>query len=346
MTKKLITELESLIKSDDLNLIQDSISKLKRELDNSNASISVNAGAYEIPKAAIVEDLVQISETQTLERTHYYLERLLKGLQKVKYNKVNHINYNRWRDYPHLLTDSLWVMDKRDRSGIHSAGYHGNFIPQIPQQFLERYTKKGDWIIDGFLGSGTTLIECRRMERNAIGIELNDEVFKNTSAKIDAEANPYNVKTIAVHGDSSTFDLRDTIAENRVDNFSFVFLHPPYWDIIKFSDDPEDLSNALSEESFYDMMEQVGNNLLKHLKKGGYFAIVIGDKYENGEWVPLAHRTLEVFLKKGYLLKSTIVKNFETTKAKQQQEQLWRYRALVGGFYIFKHEYIFILQKK
>jgi len=50
-------------------------------------------------------------------------------------------------------------------------------------------------------------------------------------------------------------------------------------------------------------------------------------------------------MKRGYKLKSTIVKNFDETKGKMKQKELWRYRALAGGFYIFKHEYIFIFQK-
>ena len=32
-------------------------------------------------------------------------------------------------------------------------------------------------------------------------------------------------------------------------------------------------------------------------------------------------------------------------KAKGKQANLWRYRALYGGFYIFKHEYIMVFQK-
>jgi len=49
--------------------------------------------------------------------------------------------------------------------------------------------------------------------------------------------------------------------------------------------------------------------------------------------------------KRGYILKSIIVKNFEETKGKMNQKELWRYRALSGGFYVFKHEYIFLFQK-
>jgi hypothetical protein len=55
---------------------------------------------------------------------------------------------------------------------------------------------------------------------------------------------------------------------------------------------------------------------------------------------------MQEVMKRGCKLKSTIVKNFDTTKGKMNQKELWRYRALAGGFYIFKHEYIFLFQKR
>ena len=51
-------------------------------------------------------------------------------------------------------------------------------------------------------------------------------------------------------------------------------------------------------------------------------------------------------MKRNFSLKSVVVKDMQGNRAKQNQEQLWRYRALTGGFYIFKHEYIFIFRKK
>ena len=137
-TDKLIKNLTKLLKSQDLDDIKSKVSKMNADVSKEKTSLSTEDGLYQINPQALEKDLTQILDTQTLERTHYYIERLLKGLRQVKHNKVNQINYNRWRDYEHLITDSLWLMDRRDSSGGHSAAYHGNFIPQIPQQFLER----------------------------------------------------------------------------------------------------------------------------------------------------------------------------------------------------------------
>ena len=123
-------------------------------------------------------------------------------------------------------------------------------------------------------------------------------------------------------------------------------MHPPYFDIIKFSDDTRDLSNAESVENFLEMMGAIVDNASQVLDKGRYLVVVIGDKYAKGDWIPLGFQTMSEVMKRGFSLKSLIVKNFEDTSGKRNQKELWRYRALVGGFYIFKHEYIFLFKKQ
>ena len=98
----------------------------------------------------------------------------------MKIEKMNDIDMKRWKEYREedIRTDSLWIIGRRNNSGVHSPDYWGNFIPQIPHQMMMRYTKKGETVLDPFLGLGTTLIECKRLGRNGIGIELNPKIAK------------------------------------------------------------------------------------------------------------------------------------------------------------------------
>jgi 16S rRNA G966 N2-methylase RsmD len=260
-------------------------------------------------------------------------------------SKINDIDLSRWKEYDEIITDSLWLFDRRDTSGAHSGWYWGNFIPQIPRQIMLRYTKKGDWVLDAFAGSGTTLIECRRLGRNGIGIELNPEVATKSMQLVESEENKDNVITEVITGDSRTINLQETLDKYKIKQFQLLIMHPPYHDIIKFSKNENDLSNAKSLEEFLKMFGEVVDNTTPYLEKGRYFALVIGDKYSKGEWIPLGYYCMNEVLKRGYLLKSIIVKNFEETKGKRNQKELWRYRALAGGFYVFKHEYIMLFQK-
>jgi DNA modification methylase len=258
---------------------------------------------------------------------------------------VNDIDLERWREYEDVITDSLWLIDRRDSSGVHSPGYWGNFIPQIPNQMLKRYTKQGEWALDLFLGCGTTLIEAQRLGRNGIGFELQKDVAATARELIAAEPNPHGTVAEVVVGNSAAIDVDRELARLGQSSVHLVVLHPPYFDIIKFSDDPRDLSNAPSIEAFLEQFTHVVRKATAALDSGRYLALVIGDKYEQGEWIPLGFRCMNLVLEQGYRLKSTIVKNFEETSAKRNQRALWRYRALAGGFYVFKHEYVFVLQK-
>ena len=299
-----------------------------------------------LKKDVLLLELDQILDARTIERAKYYLKRLEKGLRSRSTGKINDINLLRWKEYDDILTDSLWSFPKRDASGAHIAWYWGNFVPQIPHQLILRYTKKGDWVLDPFAGSGTTLIECRRLGRNGIGVELNSEITEKARELIGLEQNRHSAISEIITGDSRANAAEQALAEHGVAKVQLVIMHPPYADIIRFSEDTSDLSNAGDVETFLEMFGETVERATALLEKDRYLAVVIGDKYEDGEWIPLGFYCLNEVMKRGYSLKSIVVKNFEETRAKRDQKQLWRYRALVGGFYIFKHEYILLFKKR
>lgn len=291
-------------------------------------------------------ELDQIAAAYTVERARYYVDRFVRAITEVRTGAVNDINLNRWKEYEDIYTDSLWLVSRRDGSGAHSAGYWGNFIPQIPHQMMRRYTRTGDWVLDPFAGSGTTLIEARRLGRNCLGVELQEPVAARARALVEAEPNPHGVVGEIVARDSLSTDFRALLERHGQRAAQLAILHPPYYDIIKFSDDARDLSNAGSIAAFLQMIGRLVDGIAPVLEAGRYLVLVIGDKYAKREWVPLGFQTMNEVLERGFSLKSIVVKNFEDTTAKRSQKELWKYRALAGGFYVFKHEYIFVFRKR
>lgn len=343
----LVNTLSNLLHESDLDIIKNRISQIYSYLPAAQQPKSFNPPIDRTKSEAsfLKSELDQILSTRTLERTRYYINRLRKALTETRLAPLSDINLNRWKQYEDILTDSLWIMDKRDKTGPHSASYWGNFIPQIPNQLMRRFTRKGDWVLDGFLGSGTTLIESRRLGRNGIGIELQSDIADLAKSNI-AKQNPNGgIVSEVVCGDSTSVDLSNVLAKHGREQVDHLILHPPYWDIIKFSEDNNDLSNFESMEAFLAAFKKVIDNLSPFLKKDHYMAIIIGDKYSKGNWIPLGFYVMQQAMNAGYSLKSTIVKNYEETKGKMRQKELWRFRALAGGYYIFKHEYIFLLKK-
>lgn len=267
--------------------------------------------------------------------------------------QINDLNLKEWKQYEDILTDSLWLLGSRDKSGAHNNAYHGNFIPQIPNQLMRRFTKAGDVVLDPFLGHGTTLIEAKRLGRCGIGVELIPEVAKSAQSNIEQEMSlSKDVATDIIIADSANPITRGKVMDSLVTmgkkkSVQMVVLHPPYHDIIKFSDRKEDLCNSRTVDEFTQKFGDVIENFSAVLERNHYLAIVIGDKYTNSEWVPLGFNLMQETLKRGknLTLKSILIKNMVNNRAKLNQESLWRYRALVGGFYIFKHEYILVFKK-
>jgi SAM-dependent methyltransferase len=265
------------------------------------------------------------------------------------HDPLGEIDLERWTQYDDIITDSLWLLGKRDNTGGHTAEYWGNFVPQIPQQAMRRFTKCGELVIDPFVGFGTTLIEAVRLGRHAIGVDIQPRCVEQAQARVRQEMGENSAQALAIVGDSTRPEtataVQEVIREWGFPHAHLLILHPPYHDIIRFSELPSDLSNAPSTEAFLEGFGQVVRHFAPLLAHGRFLVLVIGDKYARGEWVPLGFQTMEVVRQSGFRLKSICVKDIQENRGKRGQYHLWRYRALKHNFYVFKHEYVMFFEK-
>lgn len=258
------------------------------------------------------------------------------------------IDLGKWREYEDILTDSLWMMGSRTSRDGHKLDYHGNFIPQIANQVFRRYTREGEIVVDWFLGSGTSAIEAANLNRRLIGVELKTELVEHVKGKLPPEAIGDSIRL--VQGDSTSEAAKQSVlgalSEMGATAAQLAILHPPYADIIKFSELESDLSNRSTTDDFLDGFQLVAQNAYDTLEPGRFAVLVIGDKYAGGQLDPLGFKCMQRMNEVGFKTKSIIVKNIEgNEKAKGKSNNLWRYRALAGGFYIFKHEYVMVFFK-
>lgn len=77
----------------------------------------------------------------------------------------------------------------------NNKNHSAPFPKELPEWFIKLLTKKYDWVLDPFLGSGTTTEVAQRMERNSIGIEIMPEYVEMAKAKTKSFEKPLSLFT-------------------------------------------------------------------------------------------------------------------------------------------------------
>ena len=261
--------------------------------------------------------------------------------------KAMKLDKEHWKELD-VNVDSLWLIGPRARGGKHSNFYHGNFAPQIPNQMIRRYTDVGDVVADIFMGSGTTLFECEALNRKFIGFDINQRIIDYVNDKMqDSFGCEYFIHNCDVASKEVSMLISNDLSLLKKKKLDMIIAHPPYLDIVKFTDKPEDLSNIIDLNLFIDKFLMAIKSAYLYLKKKKYMILVAGDVYRNGEVVPLGFYLMYA-IKKHFkcALKGIVVKDIVGNRAKIGQERLWQYRALKNGNYLFKHEYVFVFRKE
>lgn len=244
----------------------------------------------------------------------------------MKFEDMNDLDLSKWREYDYVKTNSIWVdsFSRIPTKDFGSSSFQGRFIPEIPYQMMLRYTRKEEKVWDCFAGGGTTLDVGKMLHRR---VYAND--VKSTRPDI-------------VQADSRYWSPPEKV--------QLVIMHPPYWNMVKFTELSEDLGNALSLEKFLKGFEACVQNVASALEDERVLILVISDVYHKGEQIPLDFYCFRVIKRCGFILKGRIVKDFGETrgteKTQKKFENLWRYRRLKGGFWELGIDHILIFQKK
>jgi len=237
---------------------------------------------------------------------------------------------------------NVWSYPHRGSWATHKGDYRGNWPPQMVRNILLRYSKRGDVVLDQMVGSGTTLIECKLLGRQGIGVDINPSWIMLTRDRLnfryktlDYDSDEINIRTYV--GDARNLDL----IENE--SIDLIATHPPYANIIPYSKQKVDgdLSNVYSIDEFIKEMKKIAMESYRVLKPDKYCAILVGDTRRRKHHVPIAFRVMQSFLDVGFILKEDIIKHQWRCKS----TPYWLQKSIKYNFLLLMYEHLFIFRK-
>lgn len=198
-----------------------------------------------------------------------------------------------------------------------------------------RYSKEGDLVLDQFAGEGTTLVEAKLLNRDIIGVDVNNIALDRCKEKTSFDHEGANGKVYIHKGDARNLDF---ISDNSID---LICTHPPYADIIKYSDDLKDDLSHLKVKDFLEEMKKVASESYRVLKKDKFCAVLMGDTRQKGCMIPMSFDVMKIFQDAGFTLKELIIKEQHNCKA----TGYWKTNSVKYNFLLIAHEYLFIFRK-
>jgi len=232
---------------------------------------------------------------------------------------------------------TVWSFPNRGGWATHKGDYPGNWSPYVPRNLIERFTTKGDLVLDSMMGSGTTLVECKLLGRRAVGVDINREAVMLAHDRLNFTTEIPPVGPIRLYmGDARNLDELD---DNSID---LVATHPPYADMVRYGGGrvDGDLSNLTSVADYLSEMALVAGECFRVLKDGRHCAILMGDTRVHAHYVPLSFMVMVRFLETGFVLKEDIIKVQHNVASERE-----RWNGPARGFYKIAHEHLFVFRK-
>jgi len=261
-----------------------------------------------------------------------------------------------------LERTNAWSFPERGKWATHQGNFRGNWPPQMARNIILRYSKPNEKVLDQMCGSGTTLIECKLLGRNAIGVDINPDCIMLTRDRLNFEYNPLDSNFPKVSAKTYAGDARNiNLIED--DTIDLIATHPPYANIIAYSSRKNqvsgDLSFARTLTRYLEGMREVAKESYRVLRPGRFCAILVGDTRRHRHHIPIAFRVMQAFLDTGFILREDVMKYQWRTKSTREKweglsktaEECWvdiptEYKkGRYTDFLLLFYEHLFIFRK-
>lgn len=129
----------------------------------------------------------------------------------LEQKKLSEMTKEEWNTY----FASHWTF-----GGAKQDGHIAVFPEELPHRLIKMFSFAGETVFDPFMGSGTTALAARNLQRNSLGYEINPDFVDFYKQKVD-NARLFNNSTCLYKVDSSIF-----IKDEKLNKLPYVFNDP------------------------------------------------------------------------------------------------------------------------
>jgi len=210
------------------------------------------------------------------------------------------------------------------------------FIPTLIETILKLWGEPP--VLDPMMGTGTTLFVATKMGLNAYGLDIEEKFVdlvkrRLSSRKLLIETGKFKVKKC---------DARKIPYPS--DFFGTIVFSPPYFNTVKYSDNPYNIASINDYEKYLKEMKKVYSECLRVLKPKRKMIVIVKDLNRHGERIPLGADTIKLCQKVGFKLFDIIINKMGFLNHKLYHCVQMKQRR--GHFQSFTvHEYILVFEK-
>ncbi|MFP4529022.1 MAG: DNA methyltransferase [Candidatus Kapaibacterium sp.] len=147
-------------------------------------------------------------------------------------------------------------------AGARQDGHIAMFPEELPARLIKMFAFAGETVLDPFMGSGTTALAAKKLDRNSIGYEINPEFISIVKDKLGINQPDMHGTEYEFLKDESTVDY-----EKRIAGHPYVFIDPHKLDK---QTDPKKLGfgskitgREKSDEDYYTIREIISPELIR-----------------------------------------------------------------------------------
>ena len=239
--------------------------------------------------------------------------------ERGKYNTKNKLNELTGKEW--IKFTKSWFIHRPARRNGSEILHPAKFPESLVEEFIAFFTKENAWVLDPFMGTGSTLIAAGQLKRNAVGIELSSKYHKIAKDRVNKSGLGSALHPLRGSSDKLP-ELLEKAGLNKI-KFDFAITSPPYWNQLernslrqklrsekglatKYSRSRHDLGNLKDYGEFIEKQAVIFDRVFDALKPNAYLTVITNNVYYKGRLFPLAYDTATSLTcrgKKSWILK-------------------------------------------